>query len=76
MMKNVKTVTDEELDDLVSDLGENRLPLRKSCMEGTRTTILQEIGHEIKNFDGPSMIWIREPLALGNLPWQLALSIS
>jgi len=56
MMKNVKTVTDEELDDLVSDSGENRLPLRKSCMEGTRTTILQEIGHEIKNIDGPSMI--------------------
>ena len=65
MMKNVKTVTDEELDDLVSDLGENRLPLRKSCMEGTRTTILQEIGHEIKNIDGPSMIWIRGSPGIG-----------
>ena len=49
----------KELDDLVRALRENRLPLRKSCMEGTRTTILQEIENEIKNVNAPNVIWIR-----------------
>jgi len=65
MTKNVKTVADKELDDLVSTLGENRLPLRKSCMEGTRTAFLQEIEHEIKNINSPSMIWIRGSPGVG-----------
>ena len=47
------------------DLGENRLPLRRSCMEGTRTTILQEIENEIKSIDGPNMIWIRGSPGVG-----------
>ena len=59
MAKNAKAAVDKELNDLVSALGEDRLPLRKSCMEGTRTTILQEIEIKIKNVDGPNMIWIR-----------------
>jgi len=49
----------KELDDLVSALGENRLSLRKPCMEGTRTAILQKIEDEIENVNGPNMIWIR-----------------
>jgi len=45
---NAKVVGEQkELDDLVHTLGENRPPLRKPCMEGTRTTILQEIEDEI-----------------------------
>jgi len=64
MAKNAKAAADKkELDDLVSALGEDRLPLRKSCMEGTRITILQEI--EIKNVDGPNMIWIRGSPGVG-----------
>jgi len=59
MAKNAKAAADKELNDLVSALGEDRLPLCKSCMEGTRTTILQEIEIKIKNVDGPNMIWIR-----------------
>jgi len=65
MTKNVKTVADKELDDLVNTLGENRLPLCKSCMEGTRTAFLQEIEHEIKNINSPSMIWIRGSPGVG-----------
>ena len=40
--ENAKAVSaKKELDDdLVQAIGENRLPLRESCMEGTRTTIL------------------------------------
>ena len=49
----------------MSALGENRLPLRKSCMKGTRTIILQEIEDEIKNVDGPNMIWIRGSPGVG-----------
>jgi len=62
MAKNMETAADKkELEDLVSALGENRLPLRKPCMEGTRTAILQKIEDEIKNVNGPNMIWIRIP---------------
>jgi len=60
MEKNAKTAADKkELDDLVRAFGENRLPLREPCMEGTRILILQEIGNEIKNVDGPNVIWIK-----------------
>jgi len=55
----------KELDDLVHALGENRLPLRKSCMEGTRTTILQEIENEIKNVNASNVIWIRGSPGVG-----------
>jgi len=66
MAKNAKAAADKkELDDLVSALGENRFPLSKSCMEGTRTTILQEIENEIKNVDGPNVIWIRGSPGVG-----------
>jgi len=66
MAKNAKAADDKkELNDLVSTLGEDRLPLRKSCMEGTRTTILQEIEIKIKNVDGPNMIWIRGSPGVG-----------
>jgi len=34
-------------------------------MEGTRTTILQEIENEIKNVDGPNVIWIRGSPGVG-----------
>ena len=58
--KNAKTAADKkELEDLVSALGENRLPLCKPCMEGTRTAILTKIEREIKSVDGPNVIWIR-----------------
>ena len=64
--KNAKAAADKkELDDLVSALRENRLSLSKSCMEGTRTTILQEIENEIKNVDGPNVIWIRGSPSVG-----------
>jgi len=66
MTKNAKAASDKkELDDLVSALGEDRLPLRKSCMEGTRTAILQEIEIKIKKVDGPNMIWIRGSPGVG-----------
>ena len=64
--KDTKAAADKkELDDIVRVLGENRLSLRKSCMEGTRTTILQEIENEIKNVDGPNVIWIRGSPGVG-----------
>jgi len=56
---------DKELEDLMNALGENRLPLRRPCMEGTRTAILQEIEDEIKNVDCPNMIWIRGSPGVG-----------
>jgi len=65
MAKNAKTSADKELGDLVRALGENRLSLCKPCMEGTRSTILQEIENEIKNVDGPNMIWIRGSPGVG-----------
>jgi len=59
-VKNAKTAADKkELEDLLSALGDNRLPLRKPCMEGTRTAILTKIEREIKSVDGPNVIWIR-----------------
>jgi len=63
---NAKVVGEQkELDDLVHALGENRPPLRKPCMEGTRTTILQEIEDEIKNINAPNVIWIRGSPGVG-----------
>ena len=55
----------KELDNLICALGENRLPLHKSCIEGTRTTILQEIEDEIKNINAPNVIWIRGSPGVG-----------
>ena len=49
----------------MSALGENRLSLRKPCMKGTRTAILQKIEDEIKNVNGPNMIWIRGSPGVG-----------
>ena len=64
--ENAKIVSGKkELDDLLRAIGENRLSLRKSCMDGTRTTILQDIGNEIKNVDGPNVIWIRGSPGVG-----------
>ena len=55
--ENAKIVSvNKELDDL---LRAKRLSLRKPCMEGTRTTILQEVEKQINNVDGPNVIWIR-----------------
>jgi len=34
-------------------------------MKDTRTIILEEIKNEIKNVDGPSVIWIRESPGVG-----------
>ena len=65
MAKNAKTAADKELDDLVSALGDNRLPLRKPCMQGTRIAILQKIENDIKNVDGHSVIWIRGSPGVG-----------
>ena len=66
MAKSVETAADKkELDDLVAALGENRLPLRKPCMGGTRTTILQEIENEIENVNAPNVIWIRGSPGVG-----------
>ena len=65
-LANVKVVTEQkELDDLVRALGENKLPLHRPCMEGTRTTILQEIENEIKSVDGHNLIWIRGSPGVG-----------
>ena len=47
-MKNIVTER-KELDDLVSALGGKKLKLCKSCMEGTRSDILQAIETEVKN---------------------------
>jgi len=59
-LANVKVVTEQkELDDLVRALGENKLSLHRPCMEGTRTTILQEIENKIQSVDGHNVIWIR-----------------
>ena len=55
----------KELDDLVRALGENKLSLRKPCMEGTRRSVLQEIENEIQNVDGHNVIWIRGSPGVG-----------
>ena len=61
--ENAKIVSaNKELDNL---LRANRLSLRKPCMEGTRTAILQEVEKQIKNVDGPNVIWIRGSPGVG-----------
>lgn len=56
---NAKVVSDQKgLDDWVRDLRENRLPLRKPCIEGTRTAILRKIEKETRNVDGYNVFWI------------------
>ena len=66
MAKNTKAASNKkELDNLMSALGEDRLLLCKSCMEGTHTVILQEIEIKIKKVDGPNMIWIRGSSGVG-----------
>jgi len=76
MAKNAKIAADKkELEDLVSALGENRLPLRKPCMEGTRTAILQKIEDEIKNVNGPNMIWIRGSPGVGKSALAASIAI-
>ena len=73
--ENEKTVADKkELDDLVSTLGGKKLELRKSCMEGTCSDILQAIETEVKNASGHNMIWIRGSPGVGKSA--LAASIS
>jgi len=62
---HIAQVEKKELDDLMRTLGENGLPLRKACLEGTRTTILQDIETEIKNVNGPGVIWIRGSPGVG-----------
>ena len=62
---HIAQVEKKDLDDLLHMLGENRLPLRKACLEGTRTTILQDIETEIKNVNGPNVIWIRGSPGVG-----------
>jgi len=62
----VKVIAEQkELDVLVRALGENRLFLRKPCMEGTRTTVLQEIENEIQSVDSHNVIWIRGSPGVG-----------
>jgi len=56
-LANVKVATEQkELDGLLRALGENKLSLRRPCMEGTHTTILQEIENEIQSVDGHNVI--------------------
>jgi len=62
---HIAQVEKKELDDLTRTLGENGLPSRKACLEGTRTTILQDIETEIKNVNGPGVIWIRGSPGVG-----------
>jgi len=64
--ENAKVVSaNKQLEDLVRAIGENKLSLRKPCMKGTRTTILQEVENEINNVDGPNVIWIRGSPGVG-----------
>ena len=46
-------------------LGENRLPLRDLCMEGTRLDILKEIETKIKSTNSKNVIWIRGSPGVG-----------
>jgi len=46
-------------------LEENRLPLCKPCIEGTHTTILQEIENKIKSIHSHNVIWIRGSPGVG-----------
>ena len=64
--ENAKAAAEQkELDDLVSALGENKLKMRKPCMEGTRSDILQAIETEVKNAGGHNIIWIRGSPGVG-----------
>ena len=64
--ENVKVVAEQKgLDDLAWALGENRLALRKPCMEGTRIVILQEIENGIQSVDGRNVVWIRGSPGVG-----------
>ena len=63
-----------ELDNLVRALKDNRPILRKPCMEGTRTAIMQEIEWEVNKVDGHNVIWIRGSPGVGKSA--LAASIS
>ena len=64
--ENMKVIAEQkELDDLVRVFGVNRLTLHKPCMEGTRTTLLQEIENEIKSVDDHNVIWIRGSPGVG-----------
>jgi len=63
MAENAKTAADKK--ELLNALGENRLSLRRPCMEGTRTSILRNIENEIKNVDGHNVIWIRGSPGVG-----------
>jgi len=65
-LANAKVVAEQkELNDLVRALGENKLFLRKLCMEGTRRSILQEIENSIESVDGHNVIWIRGSPGVG-----------
>ena len=64
----------QELDNLVRALKDNRPILRKPCMEGTRTAIMQEIEWEVNKVDGHNVIWIRGSPGVGKSA--LAASIS
>ena len=46
-------------------LGENRLPLRDLCLEGTRLDILKEIETKIKSTNSKNVIWIRGSPGVG-----------
>jgi len=72
---HIAQIEKKELDDLMRILGENRLPLRKPCMEGTRTTILQEIEDEIKDVNGPNIIWIRGSPGVGKSALAASIAI-
>jgi len=48
----------KELDDLKHALMGDKLSLRNPCMEGTRNDILTKIEKEVKNVNGPNVIWI------------------
>ena len=75
MIENSKANAEQKvLDELVSALGRSRLSLRKPCMEGTRSAVLQEIENYIKNIHGHNIIWIRGPPGVGKSA--LAASIS
>jgi len=64
--ENAKVVAEQkELDDLVHALGEDRLFLHKPCMEGTCTTILQEIENKIKSVNSHNAIWVRGSPGVG-----------
>ena len=58
----------------MSALGRKKLKLRKSCMEGTRSDILQAIETKVKNTSSHNMIWIRGSPGVGKST--LAASIS